>query len=187
MRRLRYNRTMSDISILKFVQQIFLASTWGEWLAIFLARVCIFLYVPLLIKAWVATPKNRHAAKEALWSAGLALLTSEVLSIMIMRPRPFINNPDVIALIPTPLTSSFPSSHTAISVAISFSLVFVNWRLGLLGFLIALGVMLGRVSAGVHYPSDILAGLIVGLGSSLIVRGGHWLIRRRGMTDKRVT
>jgi membrane-associated phospholipid phosphatase len=52
-------------------------------------------------------------------------------------------------------------------------------RLGQLGILIVIGVALGRVAAGVHYPSDILGGALVGLASFAIVRLGHKALRKK--------
>lgn len=170
---------MSEIGIIIAVQRFFLASTPGEWTAIALARVWIFLFLPLLVAVRLRSRKEKHATGEALWSAGLAMLIGEVLSLAIMRVRPFLDAAQVVAVIPSPLTSSFPSIHTATAVAITAALFFGNHKAGWLGLLITFGVVLGRIAVGVHYPSDILGGAAVGLLAFLFVRAGHQAIRKR--------
>jgi len=170
---------MSEAGVIIALQRIFLASRWGEWSAIALARVWVFLFVPLLIAVNLGTPKERHAVREALWSAGVALLAGEILSLFILRARPFLAVQEIVAMVPTPLTSSFPSLHTAASVAMTAALFHANRHAGWLGVLITFGVVIGRVTVGVHYPTDILGGILLGLCSYAIVRLGHAALRKR--------
>lgn len=171
---------MTEIQVIEAVQRVFLASTAGEWAAIALARVWIFLYAPLIVWLWASGAKReRHLAGEALWAMAWALLFGEVISLLVLRVRPFLAVPEVVALIPPPLTSSFPSLHTAVSTAITLTLFSANRVAGWSGVLVLLGVVLGRVAAGVHYPSDILGGLALGCVAFAMVRWGHKAVRRR--------
>jgi len=171
---------MSEAQIVQALQRVFLASTLGIWVVIFLARVWILVFAPVLAWVWAyGKPKEKHAVKEALWSLGLALLAGEILALFVLRVRPFLEVSNIITLIPPPLTSSFPSIHTAASMAMAAALYAGDKRLGQLGILIVIGVALGRVAAGVHYPSDILGGVLVGLASFAIVRLGHKALRKK--------
>lgn len=171
---------MWESESLIFLQGIFTASTVGEFAVIFLARIWIFVFAPIIAWLWVyGTGKEKHASKEALWALGLALLIGEALSLIVMRLRPYINETEIVALIPPPLTSSFPSIHTASSMALTSAFFSVNRRLGELGLLIALGVAVGRMAAGVHYPTDILGGVFIGIFSFLLVRLGHKALRKK--------
>lgn len=169
---------MNEGAIVSIIQGIFTASHFGELAAIALARVWIFLYIPFLSWLWVyGSKKERHSAEEALWAGGVAVLFAELVSLVVLRIRPYLAVSDVISLVPPPLTSSFPSSHTTIAIAITTALYFANRRAGHAALLIAFGVMLGRLAAGVHYPSDILGGIVIGLLSFALIRMGHHAVR----------
>ena len=58
---------------------------------------------------------------------------------------------------------AFPSGHTAVLAALGAFLFFKNRILGLVILGLALLVGLGRVAAGIHFPIDILGGLVVGV------------------------
>lgn len=78
------------------------------------------------------------------------------------RPRPF----DVLDVTPLENHSSghsFPSLHCSSSFVITTSLFYINTTLGIIGLVVSIFVTLSRLFAGVHYPSDILAGIIIGL------------------------
>ncbi|HOX41440.1 MAG TPA: phosphatase PAP2 family protein [bacterium] len=89
------------------------------------------------------------------------------------RPRPFISHSDEIL---RPITEdlrvtsiSFPSAHTYIAFAIATSVfLYGHKRLGTLLFLLAIGVAIGRVGAGLHYPSDIIGGALLGIASGVV-------------------
>ena len=171
---------MTDQYIVQALQQIYIRSTMGEFLIIALARTWIFLFVPLLVWLWIyGTTKEKHSVKEALWSAGLSILSAEIIGQFIMRERPFLAISDVISLIPAPLTSSFPSIHTATAVAISAALYFANPFYGAIGIIITIGIIFGRISAGVHYPTDILGGVLIGLLAFTLIRLGHKALRSK--------
>ena len=65
--------------------------------------------------------------------------------------------------------SSFPSDHATLSFALAFGLMLASRRLGLAAALWALLVVcLPRVYSGLHYPTDILAGALIGLVAVLV-------------------
>lgn len=90
------------------------------------------------------------------------------------RPRPFQSLADVrVKHLPTASGSSFPSGHTsqAFAVATIISLNYSKPAVTIPLFLWAGLIGYGRVYLGVHYPTDIVGGMIVGVGSSLVVWG----------------
>lgn len=110
------------------------------------------------------------------FALGFALLGVAAAAInfgikaLVGRPRPDV----VWRLIPLPDNDSFPSGHALCSMAI-YTTAFVlfgemagrRW-LGVVGVLIGLAVGLTRPYLGVHYPSDVFAGWVAGLGLALI-------------------
>lgn len=76
---------------------------------------------------------------------------------------------------------SFPSGHTsaAFSTATSLSMAFPKWYVIAPSFVWASAVGYSRMSLGVHYPSDVLAGAIVGSGSAyLTYKINKWMNKK---------
>jgi undecaprenyl-diphosphatase len=87
------------------------------------------------------------------------------------RVRPFLSLNDSNLLINQVNQSSFPSGHAAFTFGLATVVYFYNKKLGVAFLIAALLVSIARVFVGVHWPSDILAGAIVGVFSG-------WLVNR---------
>jgi undecaprenyl-diphosphatase len=84
--------------------------------------------------------------------------------------RPFVDHPrHTSLLVHHAADNSFPSDHASLAFAIAFAVIAFHRRLGLLLLLVAACIGADRIFVGVHYPLDVLASLIVGLGAALIV------------------
>ena len=83
------------------------------------------------------------------------------------RPRPFIIH-QVNQLIPEGI-NGFPSGHAALFFAMAIAIYFYNKKWGAWFFAAVVLMALARVTAGVHYPLDILAGAIIGVFSAYLV------------------
>ncbi|MDP3793334.1 MAG: phosphatase PAP2 family protein, partial [Candidatus Uhrbacteria bacterium] len=169
-----------EIEIIHGLQTLF-QSPAGQGFVVFCARWLIFVFVVLV--AATGIPKQnkvlRYAAYEAACAAILALFIAKILSHGIGRLRPFLVGESVL-FIPPPLSVfAFPSSHASVAFAIAGALAYGNPTLGIIGFIMAFFIAFGRVASGVHYPSDVFGGLIVGLISFGIVRLIHRAIRAK--------
>jgi len=153
--------------------QKWLASGAGHALVGLTARWFIYLYVPFMLAARLSR-SLKHAVIEALWSAALAFALSTTFAMIIGRVRPYMAIKDVAAIVPPNIqTGSFPSSHTAVAFAIASAIAFKDVPLGIAAFLIAFLIAFGRVAAGMHYPTDVLGGAMLGIIAFFLVRLGH--------------
>lgn len=86
----------------------------------------------------------------------------KLMKTRLMRERPFVSDTDIL-LGGQPLDRhSFPSGHTLHAVA--FTIIAVAWFPGLAGVLVPLALLIGasRVVLGLHYPSDVVIGALIG-------------------------
>ncbi len=110
---------------------------------------------------------------------------TEAFKLAINRPRPYITYPgDVHPYDASETGKSFPSAHTslAFNTAATLSLRFNKWYITLPAYLWAGSVGYSRMYLGEHYPSDVLAGAVVGIGSAYLVR---WIDKKVMLRKKR--
>lgn len=130
-------------------------------------------------------------------TTGIIILTALIISAVFgdliiknifARPRPFSHDPDILLLIPEPRDHSFPSGHTVSSFASAAALFMVNIYAGVFGIIAACMISFSRIYLYVHYPSDIIAGILLGsmsfyasrksvalISNSIVKRRGHHL------------
>ncbi|MGI8650909.1 MAG: phosphatase PAP2 family protein [Rubrobacter sp.] len=101
------------------------------------------------------------------WGAVAAAWTvAEGTKSIFNRTRPFIHDKEILPLIKTPSSTSFPSGHSATAAAGATTLSVLYPPLAPLFCVLAFCVMLSRVYLGVHYPFDVLAGATIGAAVS---------------------
>lgn len=86
-----------------------------------------------------------------------------LLKHLFMRERPYVIIPIDNLLVPTPLTSSFPSGHTASSFTAATAVFYNHKRAGIAAYVIAALIAFSRLYCYVHYPTDVLAGILLGI------------------------
>jgi len=95
-------------------------------------------------------------------AAGLAWVISKAIKYFYISPRPFLALENVNLLFEHGDHDSFPSGHATFFSALAFALFAYHKRIGIAYALGALIIGASRVTAGVHWPIDILAGYIMG-------------------------
>src|SRR3989339_578089 len=95
------------------------------------------------------------------FSSFLAYLISELLKILLHTPRPFLALANVQALF-SESSFAFPSGHATFFSALVFSIFFLHKKAGYVFMFLSLIIGLARITAGVHFPVDILGGFILG-------------------------
>ena len=119
--------------------------------------------------------KNDAAFKKEGMNAALAVIgtygVGYILKKSINRNRPYVPYP-ILQNYKIENDSSFPSGSTAVafSAATSLSLSYPKWYIIAPAALYAGGVGYSRLHLGVHYPSDVLAGALLGTGSAFVSR-----------------
>lgn len=101
-----------------------------------------------------------------LLQVGLALLASHVaaagLKAAVDRRRPPEQLPDIDPLVALPASGSFPSGHAATGFAAALVLSFALPRWAVAFFALASAIAFSHLYTGVHFPSDVLAGAVLG-------------------------
>lgn len=114
-------------------------------------------------------------------TVGMANAAVAVSNTLYYRERPFADLP-VHLLFYRPPDSSFPSNAAAVGFGLAMGVWLRDQSLARPFFLLAAVLGLARVVAGVHYPSDVLAGALVGFAAALVAHGalrrGETIVRR---------
>ena len=134
---------------------------WLEDPVTVLANAAVPLYALATAGLWLlarpyGNPRWKLASASALIAAALALAANQAIAHLWMRPRPFSEHPSLTHVLAARTTDpSFPSDHAATLIGLS------------------------RIALGMHYPSDVLAGALVGFAAAALVTtvGRPWLVR----------
>ena len=120
-----------------------------------------------LILAQLLLPGGAFAAAQFALTGGLGLLAYRLIKRHALRERPYITHP-AISCAAAPLDRySFPSGHTL--HAVSFAILGAHYCPALAAPLAAFAILvaLSRVVLGLHYPTDVAAGALLGAGLAL--------------------
>jgi membrane-associated phospholipid phosphatase len=138
--------------------------------------------------AWGYIGKNKniqHNGYELLIAMGLNAGITQIMKVSFNRTRPADKYPNDVFVRSVSHDKSFPSGHTsqAFAVATTLSLQYRKWYVTVPAYLWAGAVGYSRMYLGKHYPSDVLAGAVVGAGSSYVSRLiSNKLFRRKKST-----
>lgn len=106
---------------------------------------------------------------EALLVLGLSQIVVQSLKLILSRQRPYKIIEQLHTFGINLKDYSFPSGHTTASFSIATVLALNIPAISPLTFFIATIIGISRIYLGVHYPTDVAAGIILGVGSSLLV------------------
>ncbi len=156
-----------DIWLLKFLNALVGQSAAGDFIILILARYFPYVFA-LYIIWWFFQKYDFRDGIKAIAAAFVArYAVVESVRYFYPRPRPFLIH-EIQNLYPAE-SGSFPSGHVTFLFALSAAAYRKNKKVGLWFFAISIFHGLTRIMAGIHYPSDILGGIIVGLAVFYII------------------
>lgn len=149
-----------------------LAGNWKilDWIGIFFADYFLYVLVVILI-VLLFWKKHRLMILSSAISVFLSrIIIAEPIKILIHRARPYIVLDTAKKIIAGDTDfKSFPSGHAAVIFAIAMAIYFFNKKLGIWFFIGATLISVSRIFVGVHWPTDILAGALIGIISGIII------------------
>ncbi len=174
--------TQIDFSILDSIQQN-LRSDFMDSFMVFLSMigeggiVWFLIAVPMLF-----FKKSRTCGALMILSMGVTLLLGEFcLKNIFCRVRPCNVDLDIEMLVKRPNSFSFPSGHTSSSFAAATTIFQWNKKYGVIALILATLISFSRLYNYVHYPTDVLCGMLFGIFVSLLT---YYLIKRYKIDNK---
>ena len=126
----------------------------------------------IVIAVWLLISKKYR--KEGMMVLAALLLTTilgeGIIKNLVQRQRPCAGMSAASLLVAKPLTYSFPSGHTASSFAAAGVIAANIKRYRVFAILLAVMIAFSRLYLFVHYPSDVLAGMALGIACAMIVQ-----------------
>ncbi len=140
----------------------------------FLASILIWLMFFGLIVLWVIDGRvKKETVLHAVFACLVAWIIAESIKYFFPTPRPFETNGLTPLTTTIPEDGAFPSSHTAVGLALAVSILRHHKKLGILYLIMAFLVGTARILANVHYPVDIAGGAVLGALVALLTQRVH--------------
>lgn len=168
-----------DAVILHFFNQFAHRSLFADKVIWFISDSYLTRGVPVIAILWWAwfrggetKARDREFVLSGIFMSGVALFVARALAILLpIRERPLQNPPPQFHM-PFGVSSTdflgwsaFPSDHAVFFFALATSIYFVSRKVGIATHCyVLLAICLPRLYLGVHYPTDILAGAVLGIG-----------------------
>ncbi len=179
-----------DIKIFQALNGLANHSKILDLLGIFFAEYFLYLLI-LFLLFFLFWPKKDRIKNRAMVLISLAAAffarygVKSIILLFYERPRPYMNLPSVHKLIsvnPIENFQSFPSGHTIFLFALSTVIYFFNKKLGIFFLVCSAIIAVARIFVGVHWPSDILAGAVLGIIIGTVI---NWLYKNYAVQKNR--
>ena len=158
-----------EVSILLWIQENLRGVLDGFWVFITHLGDGGYLWIAIGV-ALLLFKKTRSVGISVLLALLINLcITNISLKNIIARPRPFNVNPELMTPIKHPSSFSFPSGHTSGSFTAALVLFhLMPKKIGVPAVVLATMIGFSRMYVGVHYPTDVLGGIVVGIIASTV-------------------
>ena len=158
-----------DLSVLNGIQQS-LKCGFLDFLTVALSYITTSGIIWIVLGVVLTCiKKTRAVGIVVLMALAVGFLSGDVLlKHIVQRPRPFTVNTDIQLLIKQPSGASFPSTHSTLAAAVTTVLLVKNKRaLGYCALALTVCIAFSRLYLYVHYPTDVLCGLLLGVLSGV--------------------
>lgn len=159
-----------DYYLFSLINQFAGQNTYADKTFIFFSEYLVILFILLFLIEF----KNVRAVFSAVISSIVVIIADSAVSFFYFIPRPFAAH-KVNLLVGHIANASFPSDHAAISFALATSIFIYDPKLGVLAYLLAVLISFSRIFAGLHYPSDIIVGALIGISASYV---SAWAVKK---------
>lgn len=144
----------------------------------FAASVLVWLMVAGLAYLWAVDGRiKKEQVVHALIAAFFAWTAAQIIKSIFPVVRPYQVSGELPLTIIPPLDGAFPSAHTAIIFAVAMTIWQHDRKIGKLYLIGAAIIGIARILANVHYPIDILGGVVLGAAISVVIDKVHFHIR----------
>ena len=164
-----------DISILRLIHHHRIVAL--DQVLYYISYTTSFISIGLLLAILITSIKLKSKPLRVIFFKMLVVLiiaatTSLTLKTLIIRDRPFKIYPDIEKLSEAG-SSSFPSGHTleAFAMAVAFSILVLKRKYIIPLLIWAFLVAYSRLALGVHYPGDVISGMLIGAFIGWLVTG----------------
>ncbi len=136
---------------------------------VFIANDLPWIVIVLIVFYFLLFRKSVKKFLVLTFITSTSLIVTQFLKWVIFKhPRPFVILPHVVNLIDITSFDSFPSGHATVFAALTTGVFIYNRKLGIALMFATLFIGAARISAGVHYPLDILTGFVIGFVISIL-------------------
>ena len=151
-----------------------------DFVIVFLGEYLGYILIAAFLVFWL---ENKNMHPWLLWELFAAAVLSrgiitETIRLFWHRARPFVEQ-NFVPMIPHADSASFPSGHATFFFAVGTVLYMHNKKAGTVFLLGSALIGVARVLAGVHWPSDVIAGALIGVACGLVVSKFAILLYRR--------
>jgi len=155
-----------DTQLFYFLNNLAGQSPFFDWVIVFFASHLTYLLIVLFFVFIFFSHYPKREKLQILLITAISTVVArfgitEFIRIFYHRPRPFIDLS--VSQLLTSNEWSFPSGHATFFFTLSTAVYLYNKRLGIWFFVATILMTTSRVIAGIHYPSDIIGGALIGI------------------------
>ena len=161
-----------DLSILDFIQSHMKCEFLDKVLPTITHLGDAGIFWILLGLVFLVSIKTRRMGLQVFASLILGfILGNLILKNVVARERPYTINTNIVLLIKEQLDYSFPSGHTLASFNAAITIFFYHKKWGIAALALASVIAFSRMYLYVHFPTDILAGILLAMFVTFTIRG----------------
>jgi len=174
-----------DLYIFNLINQFAGKRAWLDYLGMFCAEYLGYVLLFILLIFLAVYPVKLFCPRQNTGEAGFnqvnykkywkmvlealvaafftRFVVAEIIRSIWFRPRPFVIQSFIPLINQSPKEASFPSGHATFFFALATIVYYYNKKAGIIFFIASFLIAIARIFVGVHWPSDVLAGAVLGI------------------------